>query len=604
MSGPTAPTFESLTREADAALAVGDVRAAVALLRAATQLAPRAVDGWIRLARAAERAGDRDAMAQAWSHAIALDDRHPDVLRGYAGLCLAVNRLDMAERALRRLLELAPDTPGARLGLALTLWRGGQGAAAHAAFEDALAHDPDDLVSRWILGHQPASPIFEDQAAHDAFRARWRDTLAWFERLPLHGAPDLLVQIESALVTCTDAALHACGDDFDPEHARGAALIRRFARARHPDPPSPPRLPGARARIGFVSRYFYRHSVMKVFEALIAGLDPAGFEVVLFQLGQVRDEVTARLAARAARHVALEAPAPWWREQILSARCDGLVYADLGLEGTAQWLAAQRLAPVQCVLWGHPIATGLDTIDWYLTADAAERPGGEADYAERVFRLPGLGGCFAAPREQPNPAFVPPGAPGATRFVVAQRAVKLTPRHDALWARIAAELPGSHFCFAPDRDPAVCATFAARAARAFERAGTDPAGRIHALARLAPPDFLGLAQACDVHLDTLDFSGGITALELFALDLPTVTLPGLRMRSRQTAAMLQLMQIPELIARDPDDYVRIAVALGRDAGMRDDLRARIRECKAALYDDPRPLAAFIAFLESVTDTPR
>jgi predicted O-linked N-acetylglucosamine transferase (SPINDLY family) len=599
MSGPAAVTSESLTREAEAALARGDARAAVLALRGAAQLAPRDLDGWIRLARAAERAGDRDALALAWNQAIALDDRHPEVLRGYAGLCLAVNRLDMAERALRRLLEVAPGTPGARLGLALTLWRGGQGAAAHAAFADALAHDPRDLVSRWILGHQPASPIFDDQAALDAFRARWRDTLAWFERLPLDDAA-LIARVESALVTCTDAALHACGDDFDPEHARACALIRRFARARHPDPLPVPRMGGARPRIGFVSRYFYRHSVMKVFEALITGLDRARFEVVLFQLGQVRDEVTARLAACAGRHVAVEAPAPWWREQLQAARCDVLVYPDLGLEGTAQWLAAQRLAPVQCVLWGHPIATGLDSIDWYLTADAAERPGGEADYRERVFRLPGLGGCFAAPRERPNPAFVPPGAAGVVSFVVSQRAVKLTPRHDALWARIAAALPGAQFCFAPDRDPAVCAAFAARLARAFERAGADPAGRIHALARLAVPDFLRLGETADVHLDTLDFSGGITSLELFALDLPTVTLPGLRMRSRQTAAMLDLMEIPELVARDPDDYVRIAVDLGRDPQRRAALRARIAARKHVLYDDARPVAAFAQFLAQVT----
>jgi predicted O-linked N-acetylglucosamine transferase (SPINDLY family) len=599
MASPPDDAVEALLRDANGREDAGDLRGALAQYREAARLAPGNVEILLRLARCAEASGERDIYAAALSDAIQLDDRHPEVLRGYARLCLATHNLGMAERALRRLIEVAPDAPGAHQGLALVLWRAGQGRAAHAAFEEALARDPGDLVSRWILGQQPASPVFVDEAEVAAFRARWRDTLAYFEQLDAHD-PEIQAAVESALVTCTDAALHVFGDDFDAEHRRYAALVRRFAQARHPDLAFAPRAARARIRVVFVSRFFHHHSVMKAFEGLVCGLDTTRFEVVLLQLGEARDRVTERMATYAFAHVAAEAPAAWWRERILAAQADVLVYPDIGLEGTAQWLAAQRLAPVQCVLWGHPIATGFSSIDHFLSADAVERADAEIDYSENLVRLPGLGASYAPPDLRGNPTFAFPRGASAmpVRCLVAQRAQKLTPRHDRLHARIAAAVPEAEFFYAPDPDPAVCVELDARLQRSFAAAGVDPRGRLHVLPELAYGDFLALAQGCDLNLDSVGFSGGITSMELLSMGLPTVTLPGLRMRSRQTAAMLRLLDAPELIAEDEDGYVAIAVDLARESQRRLALRQRILAHRSRLHDGAAVEAAFARFLES------
>lgn len=598
MTSPHAAAVEELLREGRAREAAGDLRGALQLYAEAARRAPREVEILLRVAQAAERLDERDTYAAAYSDAIQLDDRHPEVLRGYARLCLATHHLGMAERALRRLLEVAPASEGAHLGLALVLWRSGQARAAHESFAQALQRDPGDLVARWILGQQPPSPVFADQAALDAFRAHWRATLDWFERLDASD-PRLAAELESALATCTDAALHAFGDDFDADHRRYAQLIRRCAQARHPDLAFEKRARRATIRVVFVSRYFYQHSVMKAFEGLICGLDRTRFEIVLLQLGQARDAVTERMAAYAYSHFAAEAPAGWWRERILAAQPDVLVYPDIGLEGTAQWLAAQRLAPVQCVLWGHPIATGFSSIDYYLSADAVERGDAQSDYGERLVRLPGLGACYAPPRPHAAPAHEPPpaAAGGRVRCLVAQRALKLTPRHDRLYARIAAAVPSAEFHFAPDPDPAVCAELQTRLGAAFAAAGVDPAGRLHVVRELPHADFVALARGCDLHLDSVGFSGGITSLELLGLGLPTVTLPGLRMRSRQTAAMLRLLEVPELVAADEDDYCRIAVGLLESPARRQELRQRIASHRSRLYAGEAVVAAFARFLE-------
>jgi predicted O-linked N-acetylglucosamine transferase (SPINDLY family) len=70
------------------------------------------------------------------------------------------------------------------------------------------------------------------------------------------------------------------------------------------------------------------------------------------------------------------------------------------------------------------------------------------------------------------------------------------------------------------------------------------------------------------------------------------------MRGRQSAGMLRLIGVPELIASDEDDYVRIVVELASDAERREILRRIIRERAGLLFEDPAPLSALQAFLET------
>jgi predicted O-linked N-acetylglucosamine transferase (SPINDLY family) len=92
-------------------------------------------------------------------------------------------------------------------------------------------------------------------------------------------------------------------------------------------------------------------------------------------------------------------------------------------------------------------------------------------------------------------------------------------------------------------------------------------------------------------LDTVRWSGGNTSLDALGAGLPIVTLPGRFMRGRQSAGMLGLAGIDELIARDEEDYVRIAARLAADAQWRRALRARIQDGRARVFGDPAPVRA-------------
>jgi predicted O-linked N-acetylglucosamine transferase (SPINDLY family) len=69
--------------------------------------------------------------------------------------------------------------------------------------------------------------------------------------------------------------------------------------------------------------------------------------------------------------------------------------------------------------------------------------------------------------------------------------------------------------------------------------------------------------------------------------------------------MLRMMAMPETIATTIDDYVALAVRLGRDPTWRAAIKQRIVTNRTRLYRDPAPIAALQNFLERVarSDSP-
>jgi predicted O-linked N-acetylglucosamine transferase (SPINDLY family) len=76
------------------------------------------------------------------------------------------------------------------------------------------------------------------------------------------------------------------------------------------------------------------------------------------------------------------------------------------------------------------------------------------------------------------------------------------------------------------------------------------------------------------------------------------------MRSRQTAAMLQLPEASELIARDQDDQVRIATELSGNSTWRESLRRRIVEHRARLFDRAQSIGGIGPLLRRIQPAAR
>jgi predicted O-linked N-acetylglucosamine transferase (SPINDLY family) len=225
---------------------------------------------------------------------------------------------------------------------------------------------------------------------------------------------------------------------------------------------------------------------------------------------------------------------------------------------------------------------------------------GQAHYTERLVRLPNLSICY-------QPPAVRPAALGRAELGLRERAIvywcgqslpKYLPQYDEVFARIAGAVGDCQFAFIEfGGGRHVTDLFRRRLEAAFTRHGLRAADHCAVLPRLDPDRFIGAMGCCDVLLDSIGWSGCNSTLESLVHDLPIVTLAGEFMRGRHTSAILEMMGVEETIARTVDDYVAIAVRLGRSAVERAAVAQRIAASKHRVYKDRDCIVALEDFLD-------
>lgn len=366
------------------------------------------------------------------------------------------------------------------------------------------------------------------------------------------------------------------------------------------------REPGARIRIGYATRGTSNLGVaMRYLAGWLQHADRANFELHLFPLECQHDWMSGYLSSLVDHYHEGSTDTETAARRIRDADLDILLYPEIGMDPLSMRLAALHLAPVQCVANGHPVSTGLATLDFFISNDAMEPPDASSHYTERLVTLPGIGLCLPpSPRPDGRKQRADFGlADDAIVYLSAQSAFKYLPRHDDVFARIAKAVDKAVFVFVEGHYPAWTRTLRDRLAASFAAHGLDPARHVHFVPRQDFEDFLCLNAASDVCLDPIGWSGGLTALDAISCEVPLVVLPGTLMRGRQSYGWLKQMGIENTIAGDIDAYVDIAVRLGMDNTWRADISRRMGERRHLLFDDPSCVKSLEAFFRSIAGTP-
>jgi protein O-GlcNAc transferase len=292
-----------------------------------------------------------------------------------------------------------------------------------------------------------------------------------------------------------------------------------------------------------------------------------------------------------------------WRETIAADAPHVLLYPDINMDPAAAGLAALRLAPVQCMSWGHPETSGYPTIDYFLSSELMEPADADAQYTETLVRLPNLSVYYepfdVAPAQMSRQEF---GLrPDAIVYWCGQSLFKYLPQDDDIYPRIAQAVPNCQFAFIEHPNgKSATEVFRKRLERAFAAHGLAAADRCVILPRLLPPQFTAAVGLCDIVLDSIGWSGFTSTLDGFHHDRPIVTLAGSLMRGRHTMAILTMMGITETIAETTEAYVAIAQRLATDATWRAAITERMRATKHLVYRDGACITALEEFLTRVT----
>ena len=531
------------------------------------------------------------------SHGRALTHKqvYPEAHYNLGLVLLEQGYVDAAVASFRRALSQKPDYLEAHNNLGNALREQGHSTEAAACYQHALLLDADNGEAR--LGLATALiPVFTDTVADSIAApgefARSLDALsAWSSANPgklgkaVGSSQPFYLAYRPADVT---ALLSRYGDLICTE----AAAHWQPGTAADSVPP-----PRERVRIVVVSGQVRQHAVWDVvLRGIVANLDRQRFDIVLYHTNSLTDEETIWARGRVDRFVQGPRSKRAWLDEVARDRPDVMFYPEVGMDPTTCALAALRLAPLQVAGWGHPVTTGLPSIDLFVSGDLLEGVAAERHYCEKLIRLPGTGVCTELTPVQSEPWSSPARPGNCVRFALCQQPIKFDPADDVLLTRIAKAVgPCEFWLAAPKKLQWATARLRGRLAAAFSAAGLDPDTHLRVMPWLSRQEFAGFLDDMDVFLDCPAFSGYTTAWQAVHRGIPIVTLEGEFLRQRLAAGLLRQIGTTDGIASSADQYVQIAALRAqqsRDAGQRALRRESIRRAATQADGNRAAVSAF------------
>ena len=312
-------------------------------------------------------------------------------------------------------------------------------------------------------------------------------------------------------------------------------------------------------RLGYFSMDFRIHPVSFLTAELFELHDRNRFEVIAFSYGSdTKDEMRQRLEGAFDEFIEVRSKSDQEIAE-MARRMEIDIAIDLaGFTADARTgIFALRAAPVQVNFLGYPGTMGADYMD-YLIADRQLIPeGAEIHYAEKIVYLPSF---------QPNDRKRKISDRVFTRaelglpesgfvFCCFNNNYKITASAFAGWMRILRQVEGSVLWLYTDNSTAVN-----NLRQEAVQLGVE-AQRLVFAQMLPAPEYLARYRYADLFLDTLPFNAGTTASDALWAGLPVLTCPGEAFASRMAASLLTAIEIPELIARTPEEYEALAVEL-------------------------------------------
>lgn len=573
----------------------GNLKESVESYQRALILVPRYAEALNNMGTVFEAQGNQEAALDAYRHVL---DFSPNCERSYfnIGKVLHEKKPEAAIPYFQTAVALKPDFYEANLALAKLLHLQGEIAQAQAAYARCYAIKASPGIK--VLSALMLPPVMGTLNEVLAVRSRFESNLAQLTasniafddplneycdtnfHLAYHGLNDKELQVKLA-----NFYAQACPSlMFVAPHCAHSNSL------------------GVNKRIGVLSKFITNHSVALSFSGIISALAAAeGFDVALIStVDSGQASIFETYPNFDGQYMQITGDLGKARDQIAALKLDVLVYLDIGMEAFSYFLAFSRLAPVQCVMGGHPVTTGIPTIDYYLSAELSELEYAQEHYSEKLVVLP-FGAFY----------FERPVLPAAHKtrldlnlpetgniYACPMTLHKLHPDFDEVIERILQLDSTGHVVLFADRK---FSSWQKQLESRFTLTiSVDVLSRILFVPWVSDKqDFMQVLSASAVVLDPFHFGIGTTAIPLCLVGTPFVTKPSEFLRGRAGLYFCNLMDIMECVVQDTEGYAKKAVSIATNPLERERIKRLMLTNNHALFQNDRSIRDVISFLTDV-----
>ena len=509
-----------------------------------------------------------------------------------------LNRIEDAIAILEQGIRNYPTAGQLHFHLVKICQQNGRTQQSISSAEKAAQILPNEYVFQ-LLKHLTLPIVYDTLDEIQLYKARFVRELDKLIQQTSLQTPEFKIKAFLGFRSFTNFYLAYQAHNVVESQSKYANLVHQVMAANYPQWVQPRSMPqlleNGKIRVGYISSYLHSYSGTLWLTGWLRYADTKQFEIYSYYTGNDPDPITEQFRQYSTefRHIPhnLEAVC----QQIIDDKLHILVFPEIGMDAPTIQIAALRLAPIQCTAWGHPVTSGLPTIDYFISSELMEPENAKLHYSETLIKLPNIGVSYPKPivgeLTQTRSDF--DLREDAVIYLCCQAPFKYLPQYDFILAEIALRIPQAQFIFPRGE------LLRQRLKRAFAAVNLESEDYCLFRTILTRQDYIAINFLSDVFLDTFTWSGGNTSLEAIACNLPIVTCPGEFMRGLHADSFLKMLGVTDTIAKNEAAYIEISVKLGKDSEWRRDIAKRMSQQQDNLFDDRVCVTALEAFYQEV-----
>ena len=355
-----------------------------------------------------------------------------------------------------------------------------------------------------------------------------------------------------------------------------SAWSRRAMPQVAPQRPAAEPLQGRRIRVGYLSSDFREHPTSRLILGLLRHHDRSRFDVTLYCSGwddgsPMRREVEACVdRVHTVTPLGDQAAA----ELIRSHRIDVLIELNGPTRAHRMGILAHGAAPVQIDYLGWPGSVGGRVVDYVIGDPTTVPDAALALYPEKVIRIQSVYQIndYAARVRPPKPTRAALGLPEGRPVLGMFNALnKVGGEVWRTWMRILREAPEAVLWVL---DPGGAARD--RLMRSIAEHGLDASQLVFA-PKMDQEPHLARLQCCDLMLDPWPYGGHTSTADALFAGVPVIAMGGTNFAGRVSGALLAAAGLKNLVAKDTESYVALALRMIRNRTQRESAHRWIRE---------------------------